>query len=248
MNKFKKACEDLANYLNRDTKGLELLSKVTRAGNEIRKELASASDAKERADESCKLQIDAAAKASAEASKAKAERQQHLDTIASLRCKIANLEKHLEEDGVEAAKTLEITPREVSRLVRDALRDKQHLINKIQTAQKLPLSRKDACQLMSGGGTEGVIVLKEHVSNLGYQELAKLGRIVALHAIMLGYAIVNSERFGDIYDADNPESQAVEATNRLFLRFLKPRCDFSKDEKKRAMYVGSESEPIMKNH
>lgn len=221
MNKFKKACDDLAVYLNRDAKGIELLSRVTRIGNEMRKELASLSDAKARADSSCKLHMETAIKASAEASKAKAESQQYLDTIASLRCKVANYEKQTINDDDQESASLELTPREVSKLLRDAMKDRQHT---------LPFDKE-----------KDVISLQKVITNLSYSELARLGRLVAVYAIMSGKSVVESIRFTSVCDENDPES---DATLRLFLKFLKPKCDFSKNYRKRAMYAGSEAQPI----
>lgn len=244
MNRFKKACDDLAVYLNRDTKGLELLDKITRIGNETRKELASAVEAKAKADNVCKTHAADAARASTDASNARLERKQHLDTITSLRCKIKNYEMQLAKDEVAVPKTLEITPKELSRLLRDAMAEKQHHVP-IRDIRKGLMSFDDTRLMMSGEKDHlDAIRLKDVVANLSYAELAKLGRLVAIYAIISGRAVVVSPRFSSLYDVNNPESQAVEMASRLMLKFLKPRCDWSQDEKRMAAYEGSESVPI----
>ena len=247
MNKFKKACEDLATYLNRDAKGIELLSKVTRTGNEIRTELAAAVDAKSRAENACIKHAESAGKAAMELSNAVAEKRQLLDTIASLKCKLATYENHAEaeQDDEPAENKLEITPKEYARLLRDAMEEKQHHVP-IYNMRGEVLSIEEARLLVSGDRTcLDAIHLKDAVSNLSYGELAKLGRLVAIYAIMMGRAIVTSPHFTSLYDANIPESESVEMANRLQIKFLKPRCDFSEDERQQAIFAGSKAKPIV---
>lgn len=241
MNRFKKACEELSVYLNKDAKGIELLSRVTRIGNEVRNELASATDAKERSDITCKMHMEVVAKASSELSKANAERQQHLDTIASLRCKVENYEKHRinDEEQASASAKLEITPKEVSKLLRAALKDGQCI------KPEGNVTPEDLMELTRGFAKLRPIILHNNISNLSHPELAKLGRLVAIHAIMSGCAVVTTPVFSSLYDPNNPETQAVEATNRLFMKFIKPSCDFSEMYRKAHMAVESKAHPIV---
>jgi hypothetical protein len=250
MNKFKKACEELSCYLNKDSRGIELLSRVTRIGNEVRNELAASDEARKRAEINCQNQLEIAAKAVSELKKMSAEKQQCLDTIASLRCKVAEFEKRQvkDHDHESVSETLELTPKEVSRLLRDALDDKLHLKRNIVRASPGLVDSEAVLDIMSGRKIDDVIVLKDSVSNLSYTEMAKLGRLVAVYAIMTGHALVTSQHFGSIYNGDTPESETVETTNRLFCKFMKPRCDFSEEFRSRAVAVGSDAQPFGKSN